>query len=340
MVDMTSSIRRRAGFESLGGRRPLAVVAVGGNALTAEDERGTADEILANAGQMADSLAELHGRGWRIAVVHGNGPQVGNLAIQQEAGAGIVPAQPLHQLCAMTQGQLGSVLAREIDRRCGAGVAVAVVTHVDVDADDPAFTHPTKPIGPFFGKDRVAELEREHGWQLVEDAGRGYRRVVPSPEPVGIVELGAVNALLDAGHIVLAAGGGGVAVTRDADGALIGIDAVIDKDRAAAIVAIATGASELYLLTGVDAVLLDFGTERQRPAHHLTASQASTYLAQGQFPPGSMGPKIESGLRFLAGGGDRVIITSAGLLAAAARGEPQVGTRIEPLRAAAESGSR
>lgn len=336
MVDMTSSIRWRAG---LGDRRPLAVVAVGGNALTAEDQRGTADEILANAAEMADSLAELHGRGWRIAVVHGNGPQVGNLAIQQDAGAGVVPPQPLHQLCAMTQGQLGSVLAREIDRRCGAGIAVALVTHVDVEPDDPAFTHPTKPIGPFFGKERVAELEREHGWQLVEDAGRGYRRVVASPEPVGIVELGAVKALLAAGHIVLAAGGGGVAVTPNADGGLTGMDAVIDKDRAAAVIATATNASELYLLTGVDAVLLDFGTDRQRPAHQLTAAQASSYLAQGQFPPGSMGPKIEAGLRFLAAGGERVIITSARLLAAAASGEPGVGTRIEPLRAAAGGSS-
>jgi carbamate kinase len=316
------------------------VVAVGGNALTAEDERGTADQILANAARMADSLAELHNRGWRIAVVHGNGPQVGSLAIQQEEGAGIVPPQPLYQLCAMTQGQLGSVLACEIDRRCGDGIAVAVVTHVEIDPGDPAFRHPTKPIGPFFAKDRVAELERAHGWQLVEDAGRGYRRVVPSPEPVGIVELSAVNALLDAGHIVLAAGGGGVAVTRSGDGGLTGVDAVIDKDRAAAIIATATNAADLYLLTGVDAVLLDFGTERQRPAHHLTADEASAYLAQGQFPPGSMGPKIESGLRFLADGGEKVIITSAGLLAAAASGEPGIGTRIEPLRAAAGGRSR
>jgi len=305
------------------------VVAVGGNALTDEHQRGTNDEILANASAMAESLAELHRGGWRVAVVHGNGPQVGNLAIQQDAGAAEVPAQPLHQLCAMTQGQLGSALVREIDARCGSGVAVALVTHVSVDPGDRAFTEPTKPIGPFFGADRVAELERAHGWRIVEDAGRGYRRVVPSPMPTGIVEMRAVTALLDTGHIVLAAGGGGIAVTRGPDGVLTGVDAVIDKDHAATVLATATGAQELYLLTGVDAVLLDYGTSRERPAHLLTPAQATEYLAQGQFPPGSMGPKVQAGLRFLADGGHRVIITSARLLAAAAAGEPGAGTRIE-----------
>lgn len=315
---------------------PLAVVAVGGNALTAAGQRGTHDEIVANAASMARSLARLNDDGWRIVVVHGNGPQVGNLAIQQEEAESIVAPQPLHQLCAMTQGQLGSVLVREIDRLCGPGVACALVTHVGVDPNDPEFDRPTKPIGPFFDAARIAELERDRGWQVAQDAGRGFRRVVPSPKPIEIVEMDAIKALLEAGHVVLAAGGGGVAVTQAGAG-FIGVDAVIDKDHAAATLAMSVDAQELYLLTGVDSVLLDFGTARQRPAHRLTPDEAARYLEQGQFPAGSMGPKVRAGLRFLSAGGRRVIITSAPLLAAAAAGEPGVGTSIERLRTAVGS---
>lgn len=311
--------------------RPLAVVAVGGNALTGADQAGTPDEIAANAAGMALSLARLVHAGWRVAVVHGNGPQVGNLAIQQDEASAIVPAQPLHQLCAMTQGQLGGMLVREIDRLCGEGSAVALVTHVRIDRDDPAFDHPTKPIGPFFSAEHAAELARQRGWHVVEDAGRGHRRVVASPAPIDIVELQAIRTLLDAGHVVLAAGGGGVAVSRTADGALSGLDAVIDKDHAAAVLATSIGASELYLLTGIDAVLLDFGTPHQRPVHVMSPQDAESHLAQGQFPAGSMGPKITAALQFLRDGGKRVLITSPGRLAAAAAGEVDVGTRIEQV---------
>ena len=316
---------------------PLAVVAVGGNALTTAGETGTWTEIAANAAEMATCLAELRTAGWQVAVVHGNGPQVGNLAIQQDEGASLVPGQPLHQLCAMTQGQLGSVLARAVDRHCGAGSAVAVVTHVEVDPDDPAFDHPTKPIGPFFSAEQAAELAAERGWTVVEDAGRGYRRVVASPRPTGVVEMSAISTLLQAGHVVLAAGGGGVAVRADDDGSLTGVDAVIDKDHAAAALATAIGASELYLLTGVDCVQLDFGTPRQRPAHVLTAQEAERHLADGQFPEGSMGPKITAALRFLADGGSRVIITSAAKLASAAAGEPGAGTSLTALAQLADA---
>jgi carbamate kinase len=284
---------------------------------------------------MARSLAYLADAGWRVAVVHGNGPQVGNLAIQQEEASAIVPAQPMHQLAAMTQGQLGGVLARAIDRLCGAGVAVAVVTHVRVDLRDPAFDHPTKPIGPFFSAERAAELARLRGWRVVEDSGRGHRRVVPSPDPIEIVEESAIHTLLDAGHIVLAAGGGGIAVSRATDGALTGVDAIIDKDHSAAVLACSMGARELYLLTGVDAVLLDFGTPRQRPVHVLSSQEAERYAAQGQFAAGSMGPKIAAALRFLRDGGHRAVITSADRLADVAAGDTEVGTRIESAHVAA-----
>jgi carbamate kinase len=317
--------------------RPLAVVAIGGNALTGATQTGTAAEIAANAAEMATGLARLVEDGCRVAVVHGNGPQVGNLSIQQDEASALVPSQPLHQLCAMTQGQLGGVLVREIDRRCGAGTAVALVTHVVVDPGDPAFDHPTKPIGPFFSAQQAASLARRRGWHVVEDAGRGHRRVVPSPIPIDIVEMRAIRTLLDAGHVVLAAGGGGVAVNRGADGALTAMDAIIDKDLAAARLATAIGASELFLLTGIDAVMLDFGTVDERPVHVLSPEEAELHLAQGQFPAGSMGPKVTAAVNFLRDGGQRVFITSADRLAAAARGDAGVGTRIEPIHAAVAS---
>jgi carbamate kinase len=318
----------------------LSVVAVGGNALTAADEAGTCDQIEANAASAARSLCALLRGGASLAVVHGNGPQVGNLSIQQDEALAMVPAQPLHALSAMTQGQLGSVLARAIDAECGVGTAVAVVTHVTVDRDDPAFARPSKPIGPFFSAERAAELAAARGWTVVEDSGRGHRRVVASPAPTGVVELRAVRTLLEAGHVVLTAGGGGVAVSRGPGGGVEGVDAVVDKDLAAALLATSLGAQELYLLTGVDCVLLDFGTTRERPAHRLGVREARKHLADGQFPAGSMGPKVTAALQFLEAGGARAVITSAAMLGAAAAGAPGVGTVLvpEPLPVLAGTG--
>ena len=330
MLYMSSSMRC---IPDPGGPAPsrIAVVAVGGNALTAEGQQGTADQILANAAVMAGCLAGLAAEGWQLAVVHGNGPQVGALSMQQDAARHEVPAQPMHDLCAMTQGQLGSVLVRSLDALLGGGRAVAVVTHVAVDLADPGFGDPTKPIGPFFTQARAQKLAQERGWHVREDSGRGWRRVVPSPQPGHVVELGAVRTLIAAGHVVLAAGGGGVAVAEQPDGSLLGVDAVVDKDLAAAALASSLGATDLYLLTGVANVLLDFGTAEQRPVHSMTAREAEGHLADGQFPPGSMGPKVEAALRFLQAGGTRAIITSAELLAEAAAGTPGIGTEIVPV---------
>jgi carbamate kinase len=308
--------------------RPLAVVAIGGNALTRADQPGRAEEIEANAAEAAAQVAALRRAGRRVVVVHGNGPQVGNLSLQQESGPALVPAQPLHQLCAMTQGQLGSVLVRAIDGRCGQGAAVAVITHAAVDPADPAFDTPTKPVGPFFTAARAAELAAEHGWQVEQDAGRGYRRVVASPMPSELVEIEAIRTLVAAGFVVVAAGGGGIGVSRGADGTYQGVDGVIDKDHAATSLAVALGAEDLYLLTGVDAVRLDFGTPQERPVHQLTEEQARSYLDAGQFPAGSMGPKVAAALAFLAGGGTRAVITSARLLGAAAAGRARTGTTV------------
>jgi carbamate kinase len=317
------------------------VVAVGGNALTGESEIGTYEVQSANARGMAKAVGQLTAAGWTVVLVHGNGPQVGNLLIQQEAGTATgdgtgVPAQPLFNLDAMTQGQIGSMLALALHAELGPEhpPIASVVTHVVVDAADPAFEHPTKPVGPFFTAGDAERLGAERGWTLREDAGRGWRRIVASPVPREIVELDVVRRMAEAGVLVIAAGGGGVPVLGQdgTDGGYVGVDAVIDKDRSAALLAAAMGADALVLITGVETVMLDFGTPRARVVHEMTVTEAATHLADGQFPPGSMGPKVEAAISFLRGGGHTAVITTAELAAHALAGgsaqEPAPGTRI------------
>jgi carbamate kinase len=340
-----------------------AVVALGGNALTLPGQAGTCDEMLGSAAAMAASINEVIEAGWRVVIVHGNGPQVGNLALQQESTT-LVPAQPLAALGAMTQGQLGSLIALSIDLLRGPGSAASLITHITVDQADPAFLAPTKPIGPFFGRAQAERLAAERGWVVQPDSGHGYRRVVASPEPTGIVEIEAIRALVDAGLLVIAAGGGGIplagwdaALPRRGDlpphddetlrprhdaarpagrqPRSLYADAVIDKDRAARLLATLIGAQALLLVTAVDRVMLDYGTPQQTSLATISADEAARYLAEGQFPPGSMGPKIGAALRFLADGGELAVITSAGLLAGTLAGSGPGGTRIEPCPARA-----
>jgi carbamate kinase len=314
-----------------------AVIALGGNALTPPGTAGTYDELLSGATAMAACVNEVIEAGWRVLIAHGNGPQVGNLALQQESTR-MVPSQPLAALSAMTQGQLGSLIARSIDRLRGPGSAAALVTHVVVDPADPAFAAPTKPIGPFFDRAEAERLAAERGWQVRPDAGRGYRRVVASPRPAAIVEINAIRALLDSGLLVIAAGGGGVPVSGS-PGDYAYMDAVIDKDRAARLLATQLGAHALLLVTAVDQVMVDFGTTRQAALGDITADEAARYLAEGQFPPGSMGPKVEAALQFLADGGEQVVITSPGLLAGTLTGTGlRRGTKIEPSHSRAARG--
>ena len=318
----------------------IAVVALGGNALTRAGQSGRYDEMMANAAAMATAVNDVLDAGWRVVVVHGNGPQVGNLAMQQEAAlhqaaTATVPAQPLALLGAMTQGMLGSVLARAIDLLRGRGTAAALVTHVTVDPADPAFGAPSKPIGPFFEPAEAERLARLGGWVVKPDSGRGYRRVVASPQPLAVIEIEAMRALVEAGRLVIAGGGGGIPVLA-ADPCRV-VDAVIDKDRAACLIARQLGAQALLLVTAVDRVMLDYGMPSQSGLSRISADQAARYLAEGQFPPGSMGPKIESALRFLDDGGELAVITSPALLAATLAGHGEAaGTRIE--RAASQSG--
>ena len=312
----------------------IAVVALGGNALTRTGQSGTHDEMMANAVAMATAVNDVVEAGWRVVIVHGNGPQVGNLALQQEATS-MVPAQPLALLGAMTQGLLGSLIARAIDLVRGRGTAAALITHVTVDPADPAFGSPSKPIGPFFEPAEAQRLAARRAWVVQPDAGRGYRRVVASPQPTSVIEIDALRALVDAGHLVIAAGGGGVPVAgSDICGT---VDAVIDKDRAACLIARQLGAQALLLVTAVDRVMLDYGTPTQSELSTITASEAARYLEAGQFPPGSMGPKIEAALRFLAEGGELAVVTSPALLARTLTGGGKpAGTRIE--RAPSQTG--
>ena len=306
----------------------IVVMAVGGNAL-APSGLGEFAEQMERARNVAGHAVGLLDGGRRLVVVHGNGPQVGALALAQEAVAREVPPQPLHVLGAMTQGQLGFMLGQaigdELEARGHDRAVAAVVTQVVVDRGDPGFTTPTKPIGPFFSAGRAKRLAQARGWDVVDDAGRGWRRVVASPVPIEVVEWPQVRELLRAKQIVIACGGGGIPVAREESG-LTGVEAVIDKDLAAALVGGLVKAKTLLLLTGVERVAIDFGSPSERWLDTMSVAEARAHIADGQFPPGSMGPKVEAAIRFVESGGREAIITSLDRTAAALAGE--TGTRV------------
>jgi len=306
------------------------VLAIGGNAL-APAGLGEFSDQEERARGVARAAAAIVEAGERLLVVHGNGPQVGALAMAQEAVAREVPPQPLFVLGAMTQGQLGYLLAQAIgDALAAAGrprTVAAVMTQVVVSPDDPAFGTPTKPIGPFFSQGRATRLADARGWSVAEDSGRGWRRVVASPEPIEVVEAQEIAGLLEAGEVVVACGGGGVPVARVGQ-ELVGVDAVIDKDFAAALIGRLVGASSLLLITGVEQVLLDFGTPDERAVDSMTIAEARGHLADGQFPAGSMGPKVQAAMQFVEAGGGTAVITSLERISEAVAGT--AGTRIVP----------
>jgi carbamate kinase len=302
------------------------VIAIGGNAITLEGQRGTWEEQLANARVVARELVQLKRAGHEIVLTHGNGPQVGALHLQHDLAAGQSPPMPLDVLVAMTQGQLGYLMQTAIEEVDPSVPTATVLTRVRVDPADPSFAEPTKPIGQFYSEAEARRLERERGFAVASDAGRGWRCVVASPVPGEIVEFESVRALVERGALVIAAGGGGIP-TRG-EGQQAGVEAVIDKDRASAALALATGADLLVMLTGVERVAIDFGTRWQRDMARLTVSDATRLLEQGEFPPGSMGPKIESAVRFVSGGGRPAVITCAERLLDAVGGGG--GTRVVP----------
>jgi carbamate kinase len=311
-------------------KRKLALIAFGGNALLPVGEHGLQEEQQRNAERAARLMVHVVRKGYDLIIVHGNGPQVGNLLIQMEEAVTKVPPFSLDICDAMTEGSMGFMLERaiinELRRRSLDKEVATVVTQVVVDREDPAFANPTKPVGPFYPKFRAQALAREKKWKMVEDAGRGYRQVVPSPRPIDVVSKWIVRDLVCAGRIVIAAGGGGVPVIIDGRGLFKGIDAVIDKDYTASLIAREVKVDIFVILTNVERVCLDFGTPEERPVEVMSVAEARRNLAQGQFPPGSMGPKIEAAIEYIEAGGQEVLITSAAHLKAALL--KRTGTRI------------
>ncbi len=311
--------------------KPIAVIAIGGNSLSRPGELGTFDDQQRNARVTCEGVADVLAAGYRVVLTHGNGPQVGRALLRAELAQPELPPVRLDECDAETEGETGYLLQQTLHNALATrGRRVTVVsflTQVVVDPDDPAFCNPTKPIGPFYRFEEGLERRQKLGWTMVEDSGRGWRRVVPSPEPLEIVELQAIRACLGASVVVIAAGGGGIPVVRR-HGRLEGIEAVIDKDRSSAVLAKALRAELLLFSTSVDWVAWHYGRADQRSLEHLSWEQAQGYLEAGEFPPGSMGPKIEAALEFLRAGGHRVIITSPEKIGAALRGE--AGTEILP----------
>ncbi len=290
----------------------LLVAALGGNAITREQDTGSIPEQFENTQMSLDPIADLIAQGRRVVVTHGNGPQVGNYLIRVERARDEVPFLPLPIIVADLQGGMGYMIGQVLhglllDRGIKRSVST-VVTQVLIDPEDPSLKDPTKFVGPFYTEEEARELAETRRWTVKEDSGRGWRRVVPSPQPVGVVEADVICDLIDRDVVVIAAGGGGIPVRQSSDGHLEGVPGVIDKDRASAVLALSIGALDLLILTSVPCVSLDFGTPSQRDLKHLTLAEAKRYLAEGQFPPGSMGPKIEAAIRFLEGGGKRVFI--------------------------------
>jgi carbamate kinase len=298
-----------------------AVVALGGNALMRPGERGTAAEQRANLRRACEALRPLLDER-QLVITHGNGPQVGNALLRQERAADEAPPLPLYLAVAQTQAEIGALVESELEPVAGRAVA-CLLTHVLVADDDPAFSEPTKPVGPFYDEAKAHELERERGWQVVHDAGRGWRRVVPSPLPLEVVELEAIRSLLASGTIVVACGGGGIPATRR--GAhLAGIDAVIDKDRASSLLARKLGADRLVILTEVDAVSRDFGGAKQQELRELSVDEAEALIPE--LAAGSMRPKVEASVEFVRATGRAALITSPPALGQAIEGRS--GTRI------------
>jgi carbamate kinase len=305
-----------------------ALVAIGGNALVLDGEPGSLVLQQEHAAQFAEQVADLVGDGWTVLVTHGNGPQVGFILrrgelVAAEAGVEGLPELPLWLAVADSQGGIGHILAVAIDtaleRRGLAARAVAVLTHAEVDPADPAFTHPTKPIGSPMTSAVARARAAADGWSVTETRPGVFHRVVPSPRPRLIIEAEQIRSLMQSGAVVIAAGGGGIPVVRQ-DGGWHSIDAVIDKDRASALLAATAGVDRLVLVTGVDEVYVGYGTAHQRALRDVTPEELRAHLDAGEFPPGSMGPKVESALQFVADGGSHAVITSLPRLREALQG--------------------
>ncbi len=308
----------------------LAVLAIGGNSLIKDKNHIALSWQYETLKETAKSIVDLIAEGLIMVITHGNGPQVGFIYRRGELASHELPLIPLDICGADTQGAIGymiqKALLNEFQKRGIAKKVTTVVTQTIVDRNDPSFEHPTKPIGSFMSEEEALANKNELGWQVVEDAGRGFRRVVPSPIPKEIIELDVIRLLVERGYIVVAAGGGGIPIIRNEQGDLEGVEAVIDKDLGSSLLARNLGADTFIILTAVDAAYLNFGKENQKPIRCATLSEIKEYMAEGHFKPGSMKPKIEAIIQFLEGGGRKAIITSPKNLLRATQGE--IGTTI------------
>ena len=313
----------------------LVVIALGGNALLQRGQKGTFEEQYQNTKGTVPKIADLIEQGYKVVLTHGNGPQVGATLLRHEAARAIVPALPLDACGAETQGFIGymieQALRNELKTRGIDKYVVAVVTRVIVDKHDSAFQNPTKPIGPFYSKDEAAKLRQEKPSLVIqEDAGRGYRRVVPSPDPKIIAERSAIKALVDAGFVVISTGGGGIPIIEKNDLA-VGVEAVIDKDLGGQRLATLIGANIFVILTDIDGAYINYGTPQQEMIHEITSGKLRNYLNEGHFKEGSMAPKIEAAIRFVESGGERAIIAKLESLTEALEGK--TGTHVVVLKA-------
>jgi carbamate kinase len=307
------------------------VIALGGNAMTTADGRARPEDQQAAVEHAAPPIADLVAAGHEVLLTHGNGPQVGNLLVKNELAASVVPPVPLDWCGAQTQATIGNLFMNALDVALAArGVhrpTATLVSRTLVDHDDPAFGKPTKPIGRYLSE-ADARTMMDHGQDFVEVPGKGWRRVVASPEPRDCLDAAAADALLAAGFVVMCSGGGGIPTVRQPDGQLSGVEAVIDKDLTAAVVAKHTGAQALVIATDIDAAMTDFGTDQARPIGEVTASQLRAIAEQQEFAAGSMGPKVEAVVRFAESGGRLGIITSLARIGEAISGT--TGTRVRP----------
>ncbi len=307
----------------------IDVIALGGNAIIPAGGKGTIEEQRSLTADSMSQVAGLISEGRRVILTHGNGPIVGNILERNEAVKDRIPPMPLDVCGADSQGGIGYMIQQSLRNALKVkGLAkdcVSLVSQVKVSRDDMAFNNPTKPIGPFYRRDEAERMRKDKGWTIREDAERGYRRVVPSPQPLEIVESGIISDLLEKGYVVIAVGGGGIPVVEN-NGDLVGVEAVIDKDRAAAILGAGVNAERLIILTDVERVYQNFGEPDKKPLDRVTLPYIEKLQLEGHFPSGSMGPKIESAVTFLKGGGEKVIISHARKLLDACRGK--TGTHI------------
>ncbi|MBI3399095.1 MAG: carbamate kinase [Deltaproteobacteria bacterium] len=310
--------------------KPIVIVSIGGNTLIRKGEKGTIDEQFEHAEMCMSYVAKLAAQGIKIVITHGNGPIIGNIVIRNEAAKDIIPPMPLYICNADSEGGIGfmiqQTLYNQLKKLNIQRDAATIVTQVVVDKDDPAFLNPTKPIGPFYTKEEAAKIHQTKGWTIVEDSNRGYRRVVPSPKPLKVIEASIIKKLAMNDVLVIAAGGGGAPVVELQDSSLKGIDAVIDKDLATAVLAGEIKAETFIDLTSIDRVYINFGKPNQIGLDRLAVLEAKKYLAAGEFAPGSMRPKMEAAIEFLEAGGKEVVITMPEFLESAMEGG--AGTRI------------